>query len=88
LDYARPLPADRITTQYYGSAAISCLTPTTEEAARQVATGFHRPAHRYEAISADVEEEDLADEDIGTMTYDDAGQESYDDCEGRPEDFA
>jgi hypothetical protein len=44
-------------TQYYSPSAVYCITPTSEETARQVAT-LNRPApvHRWELPAAVVEE--------------------------------
>ncbi len=47
------------TTQYYGKAAVYCLTPTTEAIAMAVAKEFNPPVHRYEiAEVAEVDEYD------------------------------
>ncbi len=43
------IPSDPPVTQFYGGAAIYCLTPTTEELARQVAAASRpAPVSRYE----------------------------------------
>lgn len=43
------VPSDPPVTQFYGGAAIYCITPTTEELARQVAAASRpTPISRYE----------------------------------------
>lgn len=43
------IPCEPPVTQYYSLAALYCLTPTTEEIARALATRFRpEPVHRYE----------------------------------------
>lgn len=43
------IPSDPPATQYYGVAAIYCITPTTEEIARTVAVHNQpEPVHRWE----------------------------------------
>ncbi len=51
-------------TQFYSVAAIYCVTPTTEEMARAVASrAYTRPVQRYELPPArDAEDDDSAEE--------------------------
>ena len=48
-------------TQYYGKAAVYCLTPTTETIAMSIARHFDPPVHRFE-MTAVVERKDNDDE--------------------------
>lgn len=47
------VPCDPPTTQYYSGSAVYCITPTSEETARKVATmGRPAPVQRWELPAA------------------------------------
>lgn len=66
-------PEERLATQFYSPQSLYCITPTTEETARQVAhLGFPKPVQRWELPAAeerpesrgpDLFEEEPFDED-------------------------
>lgn len=60
------VPGDPPTTQYYSGAAVYCITPTSEETARQVATmGRPAPVQRWELPAAPGP--DLGDDPDGDL---------------------
>lgn len=55
------IPSDPLATQFYSPASIYCVTPTTEEIARRLASRLSvAPVHRWElpAPESDTEVED------------------------------
>jgi hypothetical protein len=53
-------PSDIYATQFYSASALYCLTPTTEQAARAIATRTRpTPAHRWELEPAPVRTGDV-----------------------------
>lgn len=54
---------DPVATQLYSASAVYCITPTTEEVARAVATNHKpRPVARWELPAAEVDDGDDGDE--------------------------
>lgn len=52
-----------VATQYYGKAAVYCLTPTTEATARALGRYFSAPVSRYELPAATGAVADLEDDE-------------------------
>lgn len=66
------IPRDPPATQYYGSAALFSVTPTTEEDAKRVAAAtWPAPVSRYELPSGRSDDDSDDDEPGGNTTGDD-----------------
>jgi hypothetical protein len=67
------VPSDPPVTQYYGGAAIYCITPTTEALARQVAQASRpAPIQRYELPAPPARtRSDVIPDDLDEDGYDD-----------------
>lgn len=64
-------------TQFYAPGAVYCITPTSEEIARQFAEGNKpRPVERYE-LPAPIERQPVEDEDF----FDDGAETEDEDIE-------
>lgn len=63
------IPCDPPVTQYYGSSAVYCITPTTEEIAKRAAQASRpTPVHRYElAAPASSTRDDVDDDDVDDL---------------------
>ena len=60
-----------VATQFYSGAAIYCITPTTEEMAREVAASNQpAPVHRWELPPTPVREQ-IDDDDADDLDPDD-----------------
>lgn len=60
------IPSDPPVTQYYGASSLYCLTPTTEELAKQVAQASRpTPVARYELPAPRATTRDDDDDDGG-----------------------
>lgn len=58
------IPSEPPCTQFYSPAAVYCITPTTEELARQfAANGGPKPVNRYELPKLTVSESKVCDDD-------------------------
>lgn len=62
------VPSQPPVTQFYGSSAIYCITPTTEDLARKVAEAARpTPVSRYELPEPRQAARGVQDEDLGDL---------------------